>query len=226
MSKDFPCSVPSAEGEVPFPPGQSWQKWQSFRVHDGLQPWIVLWYDRSSLFGQAARGSVLRGEKMAAWQSCGKHSHQKSDDFISLFYTIYFILLIYILHSSERSWLSPLWAISSFWWVSESCVVWTSAVCGLQIPNGIGWKWGNALTTRVMIRWKLEIGTAVALAFYNVLIFSNHKLKSVFSSPIIKKSLSLWKYIWLWNLHDIKFCILLLFIRYSHLIYALFRTVF
>lgn len=77
-----------------------------------------------------------------------------------------------------------------------------------------------------MIRWKLEIGTAVALAFSNVLIFFNLAFRSVFLSPIIKKSLSLWKHNCLWNSHNKKFCILLLFVRSSHLIYALFRSVF
>lgn len=85
--------------------------------------------------------------------------------FCNSFYTIYLILLNYILHSSERNCLGPLWLISLFWWVSKSCVLWTSAAWDLQVSNGIGSKQGNALTMCVMIRWELETGTAVALAF-------------------------------------------------------------
>lgn len=51
------------------------------------------------------------------------------------------------------------------------------------------------------------------LAFSNVLLFPNLALKCIFIPSYKKKGLSLWKLIWLWNEHDMIFCILLLFLR-------------
>lgn len=67
------------------------------------------------------------------------------------------------------------------------------------------------------------MGTAGTLAFCRVFMFSSLASKSVFSSPIKKKKKKL-------QLMEaqlaVKVCILLLFMRSSNLIYALFRTVF